>query len=293
MCIIGSAKAGTSSLFRHLGRHPGVVAGHHKEPRFFTRWSERTWSGPGSGGFQRFLIQDNASYLANFNGLAPDQWALDGSTDYLWCPESLDMLAEFGEYSDVRLICVVRDPVDRAVSEYNHTLRSNLETLSFAQSLEAEEGRMSMGWQPFFYHKRRSMVSEDIRRYADRFGDRLLVIDYADLRDEIGLMRRVWQFLGIEEVSSERMARQNESFIPRNSAAGAILRSKRVRRLGGSLLPKQMRKFIWDKLHANARDVVTVKPEERAYLRAELAEEIGACVADPLIPTDNWTCRGH
>ncbi len=113
LVIAGCAKSGTSALAHHLSSHPDICLGKEKEPKFFTNFGDRTWTGPASEGQMNSLISNREDYEANFDGLREGQWAIDASTDYIWSRETPDLLAAFAEGCDVRVICVVRDPLDR------------------------------------------------------------------------------------------------------------------------------------------------------------------------------------
>jgi hypothetical protein len=181
LVIIGSAKAGTSALAHYLSMHPEFSLGHKKEPKFFTDFSRRDWHGPAIDRLSATLVTSIAAYEENFESVRTDQWAIDASTDYIWCPETPSLLQRFAENSDVRILSVARDPVERAISEYNHTLRHGWETMSFRASVEEEHNRYQSGWHPLFYHSRRSKIQDDIRRFHEIFADRMMVIDYREL----------------------------------------------------------------------------------------------------------------
>ena len=288
LAIIGSAKSGTTALARHLGARPDMVLGTQKEPRYFTDFAERTWTGPAAERFQASICTSWEAYRANFKGLEPDTWAIDSSTDYLWNHAAPDKLLRFAQENTLRLICVTRDPVDRAVSEYNHTLRQSWEKLSMRQSLDAEAERMAMGWQPLFYHRRRSTISADLQRYHDLMEDRLLVVDHAELVDPEPLLRRISCFLDIPHHPADQIARENQSFLPRNAMASAALKNPRLRRIGRLVLPEALRNRIRAGLRTDARNLKTVGPEDIDRLRNDLAEETQRCLVSPLIPTDTW-----
>lgn len=290
LVIVGSAKAGTSALSHHLGMHPQMIAGTEKEPKFFTDFADRTWTGPAIKGLKFGLITDLAAYEENFPGIDADTWAIDASTDYIWSEGTTARIERFAKDCEVRIIAIVRDPVDRAVSEYNHTLRNNFETLSFSEAVDAEPDRYREGWHPLFYHMRRSTVREDLHRFQRTFGDRFLVVDYAELRSPETLMGRLYDFLRLPPVALASVDRKNESYLPRNRIAREMLASERFRAFTRVIIPTPLRRAVWRKLHTNARNVKTVQPHEREMFRARLADEIAQCVGDPLVPTDNWSC---
>jgi len=290
LVIVGSAKCGTTSLAHHLAYHPDMVLGREKEPRYFTDFSSMNWSGPASKGFVDSLIVDHKNYVSNFLGLTKEKWAIDASTDYIWCAKSPELLNKYKSNCEVRLLCIVRDPIERAISEYNHTLRHNWENLTFGQSLNEENKRIKDGWQPIFHHKRRSTISDDIFKYLSLFDKNVLIVDYAELEVPSILLPKIYQFLEISPQPHFKIERLNESLLPRNNLSNFIVNNRLIRNIVRNTFPKSLRSSLWNKLHTNSRNTKTVKYEDIQYMKQLLAEEIEKCVNDPTIPTVNWSC---
>ena len=121
--VIGAQKAGTTALYAYLRWHPGITGPSWKEVSFFDRhwWrGERWYRGhfPLRAG-QRLVGEASPSYL--FHPLAPER------------ARSL--------LPDVRLVALLRDPVARAYSQYQHEVALGREPLSFEDALAAEEDR--------------------------------------------------------------------------------------------------------------------------------------------------------
>jgi len=122
--VLGAQKAGTTALYAYLRWHPGITGPSWKEVSFFDRhW----WRGVGwyrgqfplrSGG----LIVGEASPSYLFHPLAPER------------ARTL--------VPDARLVVLVRNPVDRAYSQYQHEVALGREPLSFEDALAAEDERM-------------------------------------------------------------------------------------------------------------------------------------------------------
>lgn len=290
LVIIGSGKAGTSALANHLSLHPSLNLGIEKEPKFFTNFRSIEWIGPGANGHTRSIVESPEGYLQNFPNLNGDTWAIDASTDYIWCKESPALISNFAQNCDVRIIALVRDPVERAVSQYNHTLRSGWESLSFLDAVRAEKTRFEQGWHPLFYHARRSRVHDDIMTFHRIFSDRLMVMDYEELRSPETLMKRLTTFLDLPMHASSSIEEKNVSFLPRSRLAKQMLGSKGLRAVGRAIFPRSLRSSIWKMLHTNARNLRTVQPDEMEEFRNLLSDEIANCVNEPLIPTSNWKC---
>ncbi|MFP4275226.1 MAG: sulfotransferase [Paracoccaceae bacterium] len=287
LIILGTAKAGTSALAAWLGAREDIAPGRIKEPRFLSDLDAREWTGPGAEEFRATLLADEGAWLANFEHRPGAAWALDASTDYLWCPASPDRIAALAERVPIRLICITRDPVDRAISQYRHTLRDGAdETLHAA--LDAEESRIAQGWQPLYWHVRRSRIAEDLSVYAERFGDRLLVVDYAELSDPDALLARVARFLCLPERPLEAEEGHNRSVLPRNRLVKAAFASPALKSAARALLPRALRHRIYQASHSAQAAPIPIRPEEIARLRDLLADEIAACIRSPLIDTSGW-----
>ncbi|MFZ5532507.1 MAG: sulfotransferase family protein [Pseudomonadota bacterium] len=188
--IIGAQKAGTSWLAHNLAQHPSVYL-PPDELHFFDK----------SARFARGLFW----YEAQF---APPPGAAcigEKTPDYLWSDEGgaedhTPGVAEriHAAYPDLRLICVLRDPVARAVSAARHLLQTGrvrpstpLDALLVgdAMALAKPHGVLAQG----FY-------ARNLRRYLGLFGaERMCVLFYEDdLRDDpLGTLQRVCRFLGV------------------------------------------------------------------------------------------------
>lgn len=234
------------------------------------------------------MVTKLEDYFENFNRIKSDQWALDASTDYFWCESTPFKLKDFAENCDLRIIAIIRDPVDRAVSEYNHTLRHNWEPLSFAESISAEPLRRRNGWHPLFYHLRRSCVRSDLHQFFSVFGDDILILDYRQLENISLFTRRICELLKIREFNFPNFERKNETILPRSNFILNIVKNKKFRYVVHKLSSDRARQIVWKSLHTNSKNVQTVSESEKSHFRRALKHEIEECLRDPLIPTDNW-----
>jgi hypothetical protein len=133
--IIGTQKGGTTSLYNYLSQHPCIMSASKKEISFFAK---------------RF-IKDLNWYRSHFPSVIDTMWVKmrqgytvmsgDASVDYLDYPHVPRRV--FETLPQVKLIVLLRNPVDRAYSHYYHTAkRREVETLSFAMAIEAEADRL-------------------------------------------------------------------------------------------------------------------------------------------------------
>lgn len=286
--IIGAGKSGTTTLARWLGARSDMVLGYRKEPRFFTDFDQVPWTGPGAARFAETMISDEAEYLAAFDGPKQAKWCIDASTDYLWCPVSCERIAEWSRRFEVKLIAILRDPADRAFSQYQHTIRDHLETGTLEAALDAEETRYQSSWHPVFYHIRRSCYADEISRYAAAFGDSLMVMDYSDLSAPEACLERIAAFLGVPIENTAGDVRHNVSYSYRSQWLAKLLRKSMLGSMPKQIVPETLRHRLKEMLFNLVRKKARMSASDVGLLISRLAPEYARCAANPLIRMDTW-----
>jgi len=180
--IVGAQKAGTTALYAYLRRHPGITGPSWKEVSYFDRHYAR---GPNW-------------YRGNFPNLLRARGELVGeaSPSYLFHPLAPERVEEL--VPEARLIALVRNPIDRALSHYNHELALGRERLSFEDALAAEERRLegeeerlrvdpryfSSEWWSHTY-KARGRYAEQLERWLEVWPrEQLLILPSEELLGE-------------------------------------------------------------------------------------------------------------
>jgi len=192
--ILGAQKAGTTALYAYLRRHPQITGPSWKEVSFF----------------DRHYARGEAWYRGNFpNSLRARGLVGEASPSYLFHPLAPERVASM--LPEARLIALVRNPVDRAFSHYQHEVALGREPLSFEDALAAEDERLrgeeermladpayfSHAWWNHTY-RARGRYAEQLERWLAVFPrERLLVLPSDDLLDDpAGAHGRVLEFLG-------------------------------------------------------------------------------------------------
>lgn len=129
--IIGTQKGGTTSLYRWLGQHPQVVEASRKEVHYFDINFSRG---------ERWY----RSHFPLLRGLTEGQLTGEGSPYYMCHPHAPARIASL--LPDVRLIVLLRNPVERAISHYFHSRRNGREPLEIQQAMDQEESRLNREW---------------------------------------------------------------------------------------------------------------------------------------------------
>ena len=125
--LIGAQKCGTTSLFNYLLEHPSVCAPVKKEVGYFSSNFDK-----GIEWYQSFfpiVWHKDRQYITG-----------EASTGYIYHPHARHRIAD--TIPQVKLIALLRNPVDRAYSHYHHTARMGKEELPFAEAIEREEERI-------------------------------------------------------------------------------------------------------------------------------------------------------
>lgn len=123
--ILGAQRAGTTSLFRYLAAHPRVAAPRRKELHFFSHFYDRgiDW------------------YRAQFPSDRSERPVTGEATPYyLFHPHAPARIAR--DALRAKLIVLLRNPIDRAYSHYQHEVRRGDETLSFEEAIALEPARL-------------------------------------------------------------------------------------------------------------------------------------------------------
>jgi len=197
--IIGAQKAGTSSLYSHLIQHPEVLAATRKETGFFSQKYEK-----GSSWYRtRFPSIENI-----------DRGFVSGEAtpEYFFHPHAARRIHHL--LPDIRLILLLRNPVERAISHYYHCVKKGHEKLALEDALNAEDQRIkdataeminddkiySLDWQRYSY-KARGIYCRQLERYYDYFKrGQILIIHSKDLYESPAkVMKTVQDHIGISD----------------------------------------------------------------------------------------------
>ena len=163
--IVGAQKAGTTSLYYYLKQHPQIYMSPRKEPHFFEgmHWD---FYRPGR---MALPVTDLADYQALFEGVTDEKAIGEASASYLYSPKAPTLIKRSIPYA--RLIAILRNPADRAYSNFLHCVRAGRESIvDFAEALRVEEGRIKGNWGPLWHYKQKGFYYAQVKRYLDTFG---------------------------------------------------------------------------------------------------------------------------
>lgn len=174
--LIGSMKSGTTALYKAVTQHPGVLACREKEPMYWCTDGMRV----GNMSQYRELWDPSAK---------PDAvWRMEASTGYTKVPVRMSAAVGLAPTGiDARFVYLTRNPLDRAMSQYDHSLARGWISQPTSEGLSP-----TVCWF--------SNYRMQLQPYVDCFGrDRILVLSYEELKDDhAGTLRRVFEFLELD-----------------------------------------------------------------------------------------------
>ena len=177
--IVGTSKSGTTTLFETLRKHPGIFIPRRKECRYFSCMPVSFSGRPPRS--SNYVVQSLEEYRKLFKGAEPGQLCGDISPDYLYYYENAvpKILDEIN--AQVPIIVVLRNPIDRAYSNYLHHVREGREKLSFDVALNAEKERRAANWAWGYSYVDIGLYSEQVKAYMDYFERVLLLLFEEDI----------------------------------------------------------------------------------------------------------------
>lgn len=186
--IIGAMKSGTTSLYHYLRGHPEVFMASAKEPGFFSvNWDL------GMSWYEEHFQTSNFSLAIG-----------EASTNYTRFPQQAQVPSRIHRIiPDIRLIYLVRNPVERMLSHYRHAFVGGQEKRSIEQAI----------WDPRYLVT--SCYALQIEQYLEVFPrDQILLITSESLkRDRARTLQAVFRFIGVDPgwVSAEEALEFNRT----------------------------------------------------------------------------------
>lgn len=214
MYVLGAPKCGTTSLYEVLLQHPNFIppAYNLKELEYLQEiphFADYEFSG-----IRKFLVN---SLIGKYKG--PDSYKKffptnrmlssiaaktgtrgitgDFTTVYLYCPVAAKRICEITP--EAKLIIMLRNPVDRAFSEYNMCVKFKRDNRTFEQAVQDDINNVPMNDYIIETYVRRGIYESHLRNYYDLFRkDQIKIIiseDFFLRTDEV--VKVTFDFLGI------------------------------------------------------------------------------------------------
>jgi hypothetical protein len=274
--VIGAAKAGTTSLYHYLDEHPQVFMSPVKETNYFAYHgspSDLKSRGQSATDFsyvdpvppdERFRYRTPAEYEELFAGAGHAEAIGEVSPLYLESPVAAANIHR--TIPEVRLIASLRDPVERAWSDYMLQVRYGRVSTDFRTAFDPESHYVRMG----FYAR----LLEPY--YARCAREQIRIVLFEDFtRNPMGVMCELYRFLGVDKDFAPNVSeRHNVGLFPRSETLNAFFTSQRLRRLLLPVVPRGLKKTMRRVRSLNLGPPPQFPAELQANLRELYREDV-------------------
>jgi hypothetical protein len=262
--IVGAARSGTTSLYAWLKEHPEVfMPQNDKEPSFFS---------------SHYGLSDWEKYLSLFTPGKGKKAIGEASTPYLTSPESARWIRN--ELKDVRIIIVLRNPIERAFSLYKWMVMHGYEWLpAFEVAIEQENERFAdprfrkenpqYFWNYMYF--RSGLYYAQVKRYLEVFGHEAVRIFLFDelCSEPHHVYKEVCSFLGVSTEFAPSLSHENQSHVPRYATAQYYFRMMHGCRKLPGLFRRPLRRLVRSAMRVNVAlgPEKPISPPVRAMLK--------------------------
>lgn len=255
---VGVQKAGTSTLHDIIKQHPDVSLPKRKETHFF-----RDDDKYDRGLDFFFNLFEQKSGAKVYGEIDPDYLYFEN------CAQRIE-----STFQDVKIIIILRNPIDRAYSHYLMTKSRGLEELSFEEAIHAEKDRLKSHFDHINYsYISRGMYTKQIERFESIFGPENVTVFLFDdfLANAEKVITKFVEFAGLEPYSFDYSVKSNVASEPKNEKIrDFVYKPSRLKKFIGKLIPsKQLKSDIMTTIVSKNR-----KEVEKAPLSHELKRRV-------------------
>jgi hypothetical protein len=270
--VIGAAKAGTTALYWYLSEHPEIFMSPLKETNYFAYGlDDRGQPLYGVPGVHQFPIKTLKEYEGLFADAGNAVAVGEASPIYLECPQAAGRIRDV--LPGARIICCLRDPVDRAYSDYQMYLRSRSRRLEPARDLTA-----AAAWtRPDSHWMEISRYHGQLSRYYEAFPrTNIHTFLFDDLqRNALAVAQDIYRFLGVDPGFVPDMnTPHNVGGMPANRMLERLFTNPAIKSALAPLVPTRTANWVRRLRTRNLKKAPPLPPELRKELAHHFDEDI-------------------
>jgi len=256
--IIGAAKSGTTSLYQYLGQHPEVYMSPEKEPHFFAfKDHPLNFKGPGDGKIIERTTPSLPEYQKLFEEAEPSMAVGEASPSTLYIPVAASRVAH--HLPEARLIAILRNPIDRARSNFYTMLIQGREPCSdFETALQKEKARIAANWSMFWHYKQIGFYHAQLSRFYDLFDHSQIHVCLFEefIDDTVRVVQDIFRFLNVDPTFvPDTSTRHNPSGQPRSWILHWLLQLAGIGTKVRETLPSALTKEIGERARPIIRQI--------------------------------------
>lgn len=172
--VVGSTKSGTTSLYYSLKKHPEIYLPSKKEMNFFNNNSEyfkkgRKYANKKAKNYAESI--DRPIFLSDYLKFYPENSLISGDITPTYLMNYKETINNIKKHcdDDIKIIIILRNPIDQIFSSYSHKIREGMENTTFYQALSLEEERMNNNFSIRYAYKRNAMYFKQVKAFKDSF----------------------------------------------------------------------------------------------------------------------------
>ena len=292
--LVGAPKAGTTALYNYLYEHPQIYMSPIKEPHFLAdeiRYEnftpemqqmsaaslaalEEYLKGPACERFSGGPVSRWEDYLKLFDCASDEKAIGEASPCYLWSPTAARNIAS--RFPAAKIIMILRNPVERAFSQYKHMLMFANGPVSFMEHIELGLQSKSTRIGQLYPFLGFGLYYEQVKRYLELFPrDRIRIYFYEDFCSGApAVVADIFDLLSVDRnFRPDLSKRYMEALVPRSYSVNAILKRSRAWSLVSKRISPRTRAVL-RKAVFRPREALVLEPAARARLIEYYSEDV-------------------
>jgi hypothetical protein len=278
--ILGTAKAGTSSLYAYLKQHPDVFLSPTTELNFFAHeGGDLNFRGPRDIEYMwdDSLVATYENYLKQFAGVDRETAIGEVSTHNLYSVRAPALIKRY--VPNAKMIAILRNPVDRAFSAFAHMVRDRREeTSDFCAALAREPERIRDNWEPLWHYKSMGLYGAQLSRYLETFDRKQIrVYIYDDfVARPLEVVQDIFAFIGVDAKFAPDMSEKyNVSTMTRSHRLQDMM-------MGESLVRSTLRTLVPASARSRIRNYILEHNVKRLRLDSKIRRELTAAFQEDI-----------
>jgi hypothetical protein len=260
--IVGTGKAGTTSLYHYLRQHPQIFMSPVKEPCFFAsevridnltplhvrhirrqsrKLSERLADGKPVRPMG-WIVSEWEDYLRLFQNVQSETAIGEASVVYLWSETAAVNIAS--RLPDAKIIMMLRDPSERAFSQYLHQLTAGLTHRTFREHIGKCMRNQDRKISAYYPLLEVGLYHDQVKRYLDRFPRKDIRIYWyeEDWREPSRLLADIFAFLRVDPTFCPDLSHKSlQRSAPRFPGINRFLKQFDITHKAGQVMPDRVR----------------------------------------------------